>query len=171
MSVRGLIDVSAQRDQAGGPLRAARAPKTAIEAEKTESQGYLDLLITAIPTEPLALYTFVLAGIVSTIDGDDDQRLTMRWIIFGAAVAFIVLWMAAAYVRRPKADKERKLPWAEVSAAVVAFAAWGLAMPESPLGAELSGDDKTVWVVIVTAAGVALLGLLTGSMKKPVKKT
>jgi hypothetical protein len=33
--------------------------------------------------------------------------------------------------------------------------------------AELSGSDRTVWTFIIVAAGAALLGLLTGSLKKP----
>jgi hypothetical protein len=167
MSVRVLNQVAAQRDQ-GQPQRLEGKPDSAEAAKKAESQGYLDLLVAAIPTEPLALYTFLIAGIVATIDPGSDQRLTMRWIIFAAMVFFIVAWMVAAYVRLP-GKQERKLPWAELASAVIAFGAWGLVMPESPLAAELSGSDQTVWTFIIIAAGVALLGLLTGSMKKTAK--
>ena len=167
MSIRALNEIAAQREQ-GGARRPKQQPLSKPDAKQTERQGYLDLLVGAIPTEPLALYTFVVAGIVATIDAGSDQRLTMRWVVFGATVVFIATWMIAAFVRLP-GDQQRKLPWAEVSAAVVAFGAWGLVMPESPLAAELSGTDQTVWTFIITGAGVALLGLLTGSMKKPVQ--
>lgn len=167
MSVRALNEIAAQREQ-GGARQIKAKPTSAEQAKTVERQGYLDLLVGAIPTEPLALYTFLIAGIVATIDPGSDQRLTMRWVIFAVTVVFIVAWMVAAFIRLP-GDQKRKLPWAEVSSAVVAFAAWGLVMPESPLAAELSGTDQTVWTFIITAAGVALLGLLTGSMKKPVE--
>ena len=151
--------------QAGAPPLPKIPAQSGAEAE-TEMQGYLDLLLAAIPTEPLALYTFLVAGIVATLNPGSEQRLTMRWIIFGAAVAFIVAWMVAAFLRLP-GKQTRALPWAEISSAVIAFAAWGLVMPESPLAAELSGSDQTVWTFIIVASGLALLGLLTGSMKKP----
>lgn len=167
MSVRALNEIAAQREQ-GGARKIKGRPASAKDAKQVERQGYLDLLVGAIPTEPLALYTFLVAGIVATIDPGTDQRLTMRWIIFGAAVVFILAWMITAFLRLP-GDQKRTLPWAEVSSAIVAFGAWGLVMPESPLAAELSGTDQTVWTFIIVAAGVALLGLLTGSMKKPIE--
>jgi hypothetical protein len=168
MSLSRLSAVAAQRDT-GPPKRAKRKPKSAQETEETEEQGYLDLLVTAIPTEPLALYTFLIGGIVATIDAGEDQRLTMRWAIYAAMIAFIILWLCASYIRRPSSDKKRKLPFVETLSAVVAFGAWGLVMPESPLNAELHGDDRTVWTLVITVAGVALLGLLSGSLKKPAK--
>jgi hypothetical protein len=167
MSVRALNQIAAQREQ-GGARKIKGRPVSGKDAKQIERQGYLDLLVGAIPTEPLALYTFLVAGIVATIDPGTDQRLTMRWIIFGAAIAFIIAWMVANFLRLP-GDQKRTLPWAEVSSAVIAFAAWGLVMPESPLGAMLSAANQTVWTYIIIAAGVALLGLLTGSMKKPIE--
>lgn len=167
MSVRAMNEVAVQREK-GGARRLRSQPKSAKDAKQTEQQGYLDLLVRAIPTEPLALYTFLIAGIVATIDPGTDQRLTMRWLIFAITGLFIVAWMIVTYLRRPSNQRERKLPWAEVTSATVAFAAWGLVMPESPLAAELSGTDQTVWTFIIVAAGVAILGLLTGSMKKEV---
>lgn len=169
MSMTRLTAVAAQREQ-GGARRAKRKPSTKEEGEKTELQGYFDLLVTAIPTEPLALYTFLVAGIVATIDAKESLRLSMRWWIYGVMIGFIVFWLVASYWRRPKAERDRKLPVAELAAAVVAFATWGLVMPESPLNAELSGDDQVVWTLIITVAGTALLGLITGSLKKPVSK-
>jgi hypothetical protein len=142
---------------------AAPAPPAA-PAEKAEPKGYLDLLVTAIPTEPLALYTFLIAGIVTTIEPGSDQRLEMRWAIFAVTAVFIAIWMIGAHRRE---GKGRRLPLVEIACAVVAFSAWALVMPESPLTAELSGTNQTVWTFIITAAGAALVGLFTGSMKKP----
>lgn len=162
MSVRALNKVAVERDEKA-------KDKEKKEKLEGEGKGYLDYLVAAIPTEPLALYTFMIAGIVSTIDGDDDPRLTMRWIIFGVTAGFMAAWIVVKYLRRPEEERERALPWPELFAAVFAFGAWALAMPESPLMTELSGDDKTVWTVVITGAGVAAVGLLTGSMTKEIK--
>jgi hypothetical protein len=168
MSIKGLNDIAAQRDLGDAPLRLEHQPQGEGEAKTIQTQGYRDLLITAIPVEPLALYTFLVAGIVTTIKEDSNQHLTMRWIIFAATGTFIVAWMLASYLRQPGKQK-RKVPLVEIASAVVAFAAWGLVMPESPLAAELSSENQTIWTFIITAAGAGILGLLTGSMKKPVE--
>src|SRR6476469_5571536 len=109
MSMSTLSAVAIQRDK-GEPQRAKRKPKTDAEARETEAKGYFNLLVSAIPTEPLALYTFLIAGIVATIDSGENQRLTMRWIIYAAMIFFIVLWLGASYIRRPKAERKRKFP-------------------------------------------------------------
>lgn len=164
-----MNSIATQRDLTKGAQQLERQPQSPEDAQKAETKGYVDLLVAAIPTEPLALYTFLIAGITMTIDPGSDERLTMRWIILAASAAFIALWMISSYRRQP-GSKKRKLPWPEVTSAIVAFAAWGLVMPESPLAAELSSSNQMVWTYIIVAAAVAVLGLLTGSMKKPVKK-
>ena len=118
MSVRGLIEVAAERDQ-GVPTR--------LESK----------------VEPPSTPETTVAGIVTTIEPGSDQRLTMRWIIFGVTAAFIAIWMVAAHLRGQGVQK-RKLPLTVIACAVIAFAAWGLVMPESPLGAQLSATNRTV---------------------------
>jgi hypothetical protein len=166
MSLSTLGTIAAQRDK-GRPRRAKRKPRTREDAEATEESGYLNLLVAAIPTEPLALYTALVGGIVATIETGDDELLFLRWLIYAGGIVYIAAWLGTSYFRRPKADKKRKFPWAETAAAVVAFAAWGLVMPESPLYAELEGDQRVVWTLVITAAGAAILGLITGSLKQP----
>jgi len=166
MSLSRLSAVAVQREK-GPPQRAKKKPKTAAETQSTEKQGYVDLLVAAIPTEPLALYTFVVGGIVATIDSGEGKRLALRWAIYGVTIVFIALWLALAYRRRTDAGRKRTFPFVEIVAAIVAFAAWGLVMPESPLNAELSGDDRVVATVLITGAGAAVLSLITGKLNKP----
>lgn len=90
--------------------------------------------------------------------------------VYGATLLFIVLWLGVAYYRDRAAGKKRRFPWLEAAAAAVAFAAWGLVMPESPLNAELSGDDRVIWTVIITVLGVGVLGLLGVPLRQQVKK-
>jgi hypothetical protein len=164
MSISRLSAVAVQRNTTS-PRRAKKKPKSEQEAKATEQQGFVDLLVAAIPTEPLALYTFVVGGIVATIDSGEDERLALRWGIYGAMILFIALWLAFSYRSRTPESRKRPLPFAEIAAAVVAFAAWGLVMPESPLNAELSGDDRVVWTLVITGAGAGVLSLITGKLK------
>jgi hypothetical protein len=166
MSLTALSTIAAQRDQAP-PKRPKRNPQTADETDATEANNYASALVAAIPTEPLALYTFLTAGIVATIGPDDDQLLELRWTIYGVGIGYIVLWLGVAYYReRPSSARKRKFPWVETVTAVVAFAAWGLVMPESPLNAELTDTGtRTVWTLIITAVGAAILALLGNPLK------
>jgi len=167
MSLSTLTKIANQRDT-GPPQTTKKKPGSGVAMEE---RGYLSSLVAAIPTEPLALYTFLVATIVATIGPDDDKRLFMRWAIYGAMIVVIVLWLGAAYVRNigPNEKKERHFPWVETASAVVAFAAWGLAMPESPLNAVLSGDNRTIWTAIITAVGILLLGMLGKPLKEKAK--
>lgn len=81
-----------------------------------------------------------------------------------------MLWLGVACYRDRAAGKKRRFPWLETAAAAVAFAAWGLVMPASPLNAELSGDDRVIWTVIITVLGVGVLGLLGVPLSQQVKK-
>jgi cation transport ATPase len=167
MSLSTLTKIAIQRES-GAPKTTKR--KSAAGQVATEERGYLSSLVAAIPTEPLALYTFLVATIVSTIEAEGDQRLFMRWAIYAATIVVIALWLCASFLRnRDQEEKKRRFPWVETAAAVAAFAAWGLAMPESPLNAELSGDDRTIWTAIITAAGVVVLGMLGKPLTEEVK--
>jgi hypothetical protein len=168
MSLQSLTTIAAQRDT-GGPKKANPTPATTEDATKTVSGGYLDVLVSAIPTEPLGLYTFLVGVVVGTISTGESKLLGMRWAIYGATIAFIIAWLAVGYTRKSKV-KSRKFPWVETATAAVAFAAWGLAMPESPLSASIHGDQRAIWTAIITVAGVAIIGLLGVPLQKPVKK-
>jgi hypothetical protein len=163
MSLRSLSGIASLRDL-GGARKADPAPRTEQDAERTVASGYADVLVSAIPTEVLGLYTFLVGVITGTITQGDDERLLLRWLVYASAIVFIVAFLYASYRRRPR---RRRFPVAETLAAVVAFAAWGLAMPESPLAAELTGDDRAIWTAIITVAGVAVLLLLGVKLKNP----
>jgi hypothetical protein len=54
-------------------------------------------------------------------------------------------------------------------AALIAFAAWGLVMPGSPLGEELSSSNENIWYALITAAGLIALGSLKGTLSTKAK--
>jgi fucose 4-O-acetylase-like acetyltransferase len=130
------------------------APGTATtQLQKSEAT-----LITAIPTEVLAPYTAIVAVIIGNATTSD--RLTaLRWTIYGVALAFIVVYEAATYLRSQK--RTRRLPWLETLVAAVAFAAWGLAMPGSPLTISMKASDFAIAAAIIAIGAAALLTLLS----------
>jgi hypothetical protein len=169
VSLSTLTKIAAQRDS-GPPKAAKKKPEAGSQEIRTEERSYLSTLVAAIPTEPLALYTFLVATIVATIGPGDDKRLVMRWILYGVTITLIVAWIAASYLRNRDSRSNRRFPVVEALSASVAFAAWGLAMPESPLNAVLSTNNRTIWTAIVTAAGVVILGMLGKPLKEKAKK-
>ena len=129
---------------------------------------YADALVSAIPTEVLALYTFVVTEVVGTITSPtDDKHLRLRWITFAAGFAAIVLYLGASYSANAINARRRKAPVTEILSAGIAFGAWGLVMPGSPLMAMLSASNTRIWTAIITAAGVFLLALSSGRLAKP----
>jgi hypothetical protein len=167
MSIRSLTSIAVQRDQSR-PHKAEADGAGAQAAPKSVPQGYADVLVGAIPTEVLAVYTTVVGVIVGTIHGKDNERLTLRWILYGATAAIVVAWLTANY-RRQRTGTKRRFPVAETLAAVTAFGAWGLVMPGSPLSASLDSDATAIWSAIIAGAGVLFLGMLGAPLKDQVK--
>jgi hypothetical protein len=158
--MRTLTNIAVQRDTPAGPRKPKRKATTGGEAKETSKASLLDVLVAAIPTEPLALYTGLIAIVVAQIGIGEDARMPLRWALYAAGIAVILLWLPMAYFRDRGESRQRKFPWAETAAAAIAFAAWGLVTPQSPLSGELSGDDLVIWTAIIATAGVVLLGFL-----------
>jgi hypothetical protein len=167
MSLRSLTSIAVQRD-AETPKKVEKTTQ-ADAATQTVPQGWADVLIAAIPTEVLAVYTVVTGVIVGTIQAGENERLDMRWVLYGATVAIVVAWLAFAYRRQRTSTRKRRFPVAETFAATVAFGAWGLVMPGSPLAASLDGDETAIWSAIITGAAVLLLGMAGVPLKDKVK--
>jgi hypothetical protein len=165
MSIRSLSSLAVQRE-AIVPQK-AKKKANADEAE-TVPQTWTDAIVSAIPSEPLALYTTVIGIIVATVTVGGDNRFWMRWILYAIGIVAVVIWLAAEYYRKRTA-KKRRFAWAEAAAASIAFAGWGLVMPGNPLSLSLSKDNRTIWTALITAATVFLIGLLGVPLKKKVK--
>lgn len=172
MSIRSMSELAVERDlrrpRKPGPRRAGAGGE---DDRDVEAQSRSDILISAIPTEVLAPYTFLIGVIVSTIDPNEDERLGLRWTVYGVAFAFIVIALFGNYVRLRKPDKRRKFPLPEMLSAIVAFGAWGLIMPGTPLAAEISEDDFTIWSAIITVVAIFVISVVLGTpLKEETKK-
>lgn len=166
MSIRSLTSIALQRDEEP-PKKLQRAPG-GTQPPQQVPQGWSDVLIAAIPTEVLAVYTTIVGVVVGTIQTGDDDLLLLRWLLYGVFAGLVAFWLVAAY-RRQRASKARRFPVAETFAAVTAFAAWGLVMPGSPLSVSLDTDWRAIWTAIITGGAVLVLGMLGTPLKDKVK--
>lgn len=181
MSVRTLAALAVERDRAAaGQPAGGGAGTAAVSASRARRdavpQSYADVVTSAIPTEPLAAYT-ALVGIVIGAVGQDDY-LPFRWGAYGVFLAIVVAAVWLAYARAAQGplgggQRRNSFPAVEVSSALLAGGAWGLAMPGSPLGAALSGTALTLTTASVLIGAAAVLSLLaaptlkTGTRSKP----
>jgi len=154
------------------------APKTNAETaivpdKKSEDK---DAITDAIPSEALALYTGVLIAIVAFYIRDQPSHsyVPLRWGMFAGGCVAVILWLTVLYSGADKIVKEvaekeneakpadekvtttERQPIAELAAALIAFTALALALPESPLRAQLD-DNEVVIISAVTAVGAAVV--------------
>jgi hypothetical protein len=186
VSVRSLAALAVERDKAaaGQPAGGGGGGGAVLEAlgddqrSKREAvpQSFTDVVVSAIPTEPLAAYT-ALVGVVVGAVGLDDSRsyLPFRWGAYGAFLAIVVAAVWLAYARAaagpmgPANEESRRrnsFPAAEVTSALLAGGAWGLSMPGSPLDGALAGTARTLTTASVLVGSAALLSLLAAPTLK-----
>jgi hypothetical protein len=188
MSVRSLAALAVERDRAaagrpagGGAGAAAVAPAGGAAGQRSPrgavAQSFTDVVVSAIPTEPLAAYT-ALVGVVVGVVGADSARdyLPFRWWAYAAFLAVVVAAVWLAYTRALRGplglakdedvDDRRSVPVAEIGSALLAGGAWGLAMPGSPLAATLTGTVRTLTTASVLIGTAAVLSLLTAPQLK-----
>lgn len=168
MSLNSMLEIERERDAGEAPKKRVRRTTGEVEDEPKKTG---DILINAVPTEVLAPYTAIVAGIVATIDAGESSRIGLRWALYGAGFLAILLYLGAAYRRRrkPRSRESRKFPVAGALTSLLAFGAWGLVMPGSPLSISLTGDTLTIWTVIISVGGTFLVGLATQPLKQPAK--
>ena len=164
MSLRALSTRASWRDQRAAPAAALEQPEpagggppAAAGAELEKSQG---ALTDAIPTEVLGPYTAIVAIIVANASTTNKYE-ALRWWTYVISLVFIIVYQLAAYLRKPKATRPRKWPFVETLGALIAFAAWGLAMPGSPLTLRVTGSNFAIASAIIAIGGAAVLGLLS----------
>jgi hypothetical protein len=165
MSVRALSSIAVQRDSA----KAGDGASATGGRDQSGLSSAGDALIHAIPSEVLAPYTALVGIIVSQVTPTDDRQ-GLRWWLFGVTLALVVLTLTVGFYRG-RQDGGRVFPLLEVTTASIAFAAWGLAMPGSPLSLRVTGDDLTIATAIIAIGGAFVIGLLSPTLAKPSRKS
>lgn len=131
------------------------------------------VLVAAIPTEALAAYT-AIAGIVLAANIGDGYGV-FRWTAYGVFIGLAMLAPLAIYRRRVvkiRKESRRTVPIPECLVAGFAAAAWGLAMPGSPLSIVLHGNALVFATAAIALGAATLIGfstplLGTANRKKP----
>ena len=206
MTLASLAELAVSRDE-GPPLAARRytsapavaAAKTADadgSAAPTPASG-IGVLISAIPTEVVALYTaWVLgtadsfrrtadnlpahttakdaAGLLKELPTQTGHEIGLRIAVFAAGALSVIFIVARTWAKKaPKivgstTVRGRRLPLPEMIAGVGAFAVWALAMPDGLLGRWIhAADIDTVSLGVVTIGALSLIGLGYGVLKQP----
>lgn len=168
MSILSLAQVAADRDVTGrDETMSSTKRKVPDSGEAEPNQSTSDALLSAIPTETLAVYT----GVVGIFAASDDAGVTsgylpFRWWAFGTFLALTGAAVVLAHRVRRSAKNKTRFPVLEVFIAVLAAAVWGLAMPGSPLAIELTGTARTITISTITLLGTALVTFLSSYMTK-----
>jgi len=131
-----------------------------------------DLLAKSVPVGLITAYTAFIAAVAELTAPDDSGALPnqlwwLRWMGFGVLVVGSALLTYASY--RQKAGAERpRFPLLEIAAVTVAAAAWGLAIPSSPLLVMIEDAATGAGVVALVAfAGVVTNSVLANLLQAP----
>ena len=172
MSIRTLTTLAIARDKAAPGQPASGGGGQAAVANATTGpaipQQFVDVLTSAIPTEPLAAYTALIGIAAGTVDLMRPRAyLGFRWGAFAAFALLTVLAVAVSNIRKLTGPggvvnpaNRRAFPWAEGGAALIAAVAWGLAMPGSALNTQLTGTVRTITAASIAIGGAAILSLV-----------
>ncbi|MGH2870250.1 MAG: hypothetical protein ACRDNK_22105 [Solirubrobacteraceae bacterium] len=119
-------------------------------------------LIRYIPSELVAAYATVVG--VLPLTGNSavcHSDFGPRWIAFGVFVVLTPITLQVLYVvkRRKAASVGPRIPWFDHTAAAVAFLAWALVLPLSPVDTWCDWQPK--YGVAIAAVVLLLLGLTT----------
>jgi hypothetical protein len=163
MSLMSLAEVAVERDSVarngdgqGGDDQSGLASATAM-------------LVHTVPTEVLAPYTALIAVIIATIGTSQDHYESLRWWLYGVTTGLVIITLLVAFLRASPGGG-RRFPLTEITTATIAFAAWGLVMPGSPLSLDVSGSALTISTATIAIAGAFLITLISPTLAKPSSK-
>jgi hypothetical protein len=161
MSIAALTTIGAVRD--GRQPKKQDAGKAASDAPHVPA-SLTDLLVSQIPTELVAPYTAVMAGITGLVakptkqKPSPDQLTTWRWTAFVILLVgtFFLVWEG----KRRKA-KGGPFPLLEITGALGAAVGWAFALPASPLLPYLHGRVAQVATPLLIAFGAIVFSAIT----------
>jgi hypothetical protein len=157
-----------EKPQFGTPMRGERDRRQAQPPPLPKSD-VLAQLLRYTPTEIVVLY-ITLVGLLPQIPPANDKRslweydFRPRWTAFVVCLALVPLAVAAVQaVRDRAAQKAFEWPWLEFGLAPVAFVAWAIALPLSPL---FSWHEWRGWagsaIAVVVLTIIGFIGKILG---------
>lgn len=143
------IPISQYAEKAASAARADKAAELALDPKMTKPQ---------------------IEAALAKLTQESGDWLALRWgvIILTTVVVAVLVAQAARGGNQPSTTKVRTVPVPEALASVLAFLAWAMAAPGTPLAHHYTADDMTVVTsTIVGVAALLLLALGKGVLSKP----
>ena len=169
MSLRATADAAVDRHvgpRAQSPLR--ETPNRG-SAQSSQAGDVIAQLVRYLPTELVAAYTTVV-GVLPLPGGAPacNGEFTARWVALAVFLVLTPVTLQTLYVveRRAAGRVGPAVPWFEHCAALVAFLAWSLALPLTPL--TTSCDWQPQYGVATAATALLLLGL-AAQLSRPLR--
>jgi hypothetical protein len=134
--------------------RASGSPS--LSSAPSGIQPFVDRVVQWIPADVIAIYT---VGITTLKTQDPDPNPSPLWLVIAAALAFILVVLAARRTRHTITRRDFMLAFL----AVVAFAIWSLAIPESGWYDWDAVQDNPGWVALAAAVGGVVFGAFVGT--------
>ena len=160
-----IVTPHRRRDRLCGARRRAGASAQASAAGDAIAQ-----LVRYLPTELVAAYTTVV-GVLPLPGGDPvcNGEFTARWIALAIFVVLTPITLQTSLRRqatRGRTNAVPTVPWFEHGAALVAFLAWSLALPLTPVTSWC--DWQPQYGVAIAATALLLLGL-AAQLRRPLR--
>jgi hypothetical protein len=190
MSISSMVDAKLVRESDTTKHRASNALekklglKAVVEQEPSAAgkgpqpvgvpSSVTDQLVRWIPTETLTLYVAYIA--VATLPtAPKDMKLYQanflwQWIgVFGGAALTVGVVVLLAVGKARAAKEPYRWPLFEMAAAAIAFAAWALALPDTPL-LTFDGYKTEIGALLVTGVTVIIAVVAYACGKQPPAK-
>ena len=119
-------------------------------------KAFVDRVVQWIPADVIAIYT---VGITTLRTEHPDPNPSVLWLVIAAVVGFALVLLAAQRTRKKVTGRDFLL----AVAAVLAFAIWSLAIPDSGWYHWHVVADHPGWVAIIAGAGGLVFGALAGA--------
>ncbi len=124
---------------------------------ESKTKAFVDRVVQWIPADVIAIYT---VGITTLRIESPDPNPSPLWLVIAGALGFALVLISARVTRR-------RLGWRDVGmavAAVVAFAIWSLAIPESGWYDWHVIADHPGWVALVASVGGIVFGAIAEAL-------
>ena len=169
MSISSITTLAVARNLRK-PTKSDVGVVTAESNTAKEDPSSTDLLAKTVPVGLVSAYTAFIAVVTQVVAAptpahpNPTQYLLMRWLAFAILVLSSAVLTLISY--RGKAEKNARPPTLEVGAVTVAAAAWGLAIPESPILVAIADKQAGLLALAFIAfCGVAVNLALSNLLK------
>ncbi len=149
MSIVSMVDTKLARDQANDPNQDSPSQPVGV------STSLFNQITRWIPTETVTVYVALLPLLAPL--AQHNPSYTSRWLLFWLIVGsnpVVVILLVMAKTQSGKFS----LPWFEMIAATIAFAAWAFALPDTPL--KYFPRYDIIWnsaIITITTAAITLV--------------